>query len=115
MRIEIDLSTLVFVGVCGDAVPYLYSPKRTVHEVVRAVVAHDWRTLFYVANFVHSDLRPFQNSVPDWTRRLAGRLMRHHPPFSIAHLDKIFGPPLEVEIPLRILAHMLADIAKLGK
>jgi hypothetical protein len=47
--------------------------------------------------------------------KIVRRRMRHHHPLSIAHLDKIFGPPLEVEIPLKILGRMMADIANLGK
>ena len=55
-------------------IPYLYSPERTIHEVVRAVLKHDWRVLFANANYVKSDLRPFQRSVPGWTKDLAKRM-----------------------------------------
>lgn len=55
-------------------VPYFYDAKRTVREVVRAVLSHDWKTLFNVANYVPSDLQHFQCSVPGWTRALAKRI-----------------------------------------
>lgn len=75
-------------------VPYLYSPKRTIHEVARAVMKHDWKTLFRIADYTQADLRPFQRSVPGWTRDLAKRLAIQN-------------------IPIPILYRMMADIAKL--
>lgn len=118
-------------------IPFLYSPKRTVHDVTRAVLTHDYALAPGVTMW---------ERVPSWTKDLAKRLMgetererrgrgkilgeklawlRAHGlnlgapsltgfPFSIASLDKIFRPPLEVEIPPTIIARMMRDIAKLG-
>lgn len=122
-------------------IPFLYSPKRTVHEVARAVLTHDFGRLAALSPGV-----TMWERVPSWTKGLAGRLMGGTKrdrqgrgktlgeklawlraqgidlgappltgfPFSIASLDKIFRPPLEVEIPLTIIARMMRDIAKLG-
>ena len=122
-------------------IPFLYSPKRTVHEVVRAVLTHDFIRIAALAPGA-----TMLGSIPSWTKDLAKRLMggtererrgrgktlgeklawlraqglNLNPssltsfPFSIASLDKFFRPPLEVELPLTIITRMMRDIAALG-
>ena len=49
--------------------PFLYSPKRTVHETVRAVLTHDFMRLAALAPGA-----TMWGAVPSWTRRLGARM-----------------------------------------
>jgi hypothetical protein len=104
-------------------VPYLYSPKRTVHEAVRAAMNHDWQTLFWAANFTQPDLRPFQRSVPSWTKGLAERMgtrrisgvKLYRFPWEAEAVAGYFTNKALADTAQQIIAHMMADIAKLRK
>ena len=96
-------------------IPFLYSPKRTVHEVVRAVLTHDFVRL--AALFPRMTMR---ERVPSWTMRLGERIGKtrvvaiYKLPGSAA---KIIASLKEFEIkhlPLAIMAQMMRDIAALG-
>ena len=96
-------------------IPFLYSPKRTVHEVVRAILSHDFGRL--------AALTPgatMYERVPSWTRGLAKRMSKtrvvaiYRLPGSAA---RIIASLKEFEIkhlPLAIMAQMMRDIAALG-
>ena len=95
-------------------IPFLYSPKRTVHEVTRAVLSHDFGRL--------AALTPGATmwEVPSWTRGLAKRMSKtrvvaiYRLPGSAA---RIIANLKEFEIkhlPLAIMAQMMRDIAALG-
>ena len=96
-------------------IPFLYSPKRTVHEVTRAVLSHDFERL--------AALTPgatMWERVPSWTRGLAKRMSKtrvvaiYRLPGSAA---RIIASLKEFEIkrlPLAIMAQMMRDIATLG-
>ena len=96
-------------------IPFLYSPKRTVHEVTRAVLSHDFERL--------AALTPgatMWERVPSWTRGLAKRMSKtrvvaiYRLPGSAA---RIIASLKEFEIkhlPLAIMAQMMRDIAALG-
>ena len=96
-------------------IPFLYSPKRTVHEVTRAVLSHDFERL--------AALTPgatMYERVPSWTRGLAKRMSKtrvvaiYRLPRSAA---RIIANLKEFEIkhlPLAIMTRMMRDIAALG-
>ena len=89
------------------AIPFLYSPKRTVHEVIRAVLSHDFGKL--------SALSPgatMWGSVPSWTKDLTKRLMAGTERDRRGTVTCLF--PFPIPIPLKIIAHMMRDIAALG-
>ena len=86
-------------------VPYLYDVKRTMREVVRAVLSHDFDRL-------HLCVHPARGwdtvrLVPSWTKDLAKRKAERR----VSGISRLF--PFPIPIPLRIIAHMMADIAKL--
>ena len=110
--------------------PYLYSPKRTVHETVRAVLTHDFQRVIAL-----SPGATMLGTVPSWTKDLAKRLMGGterdrrgrgktlgeklawlRAKGIISQADTVrrrfFGAP--VGIPLTIIARMMQDIHKLG-
>ena len=96
-------------------VPFLYSPKRTAHEVVRAVMSHDFGKL--------AALTPgatMWERVPSWTRGLAKRMSKTRV-VAIYRLPgsatRIIANLKEFEIkhlPLSIMSRMMRDIAALG-
>lgn len=94
-------------------VPYLYNPRRSAFDVIRAVLAHNRRLTAF------ADAVPPLLKVPDWTKGLAERTeggFCRNPILSVSlpankGRQRILMAPMEV--PLRILAHMMADIAKL--
>ena len=103
--------------------PFLYSPKRTVHETVRAVLTHDFQRIIAL-----SPGATMLGTVPSWTKDLAKRLMggtekdRRGRGKTLG--DKLAwlraqglnlsAPPMEIELPLTIIARMMRDIASLG-
>ena len=92
--------------------PYLYSPKRTVHETVRAVVTHDFMRIAAL-----SPGATMLGMVPSWTKDLAKRLMGGT---DLNLLDRILKGctwsrlDKPIEIPLTIIAQMMREIASLG-
>ena len=96
-------------------IPFLYSPKRTVHEVTRAVLSHDFERL--------APLTPgatMWERVPSWTRGLAKRMSKTRV-VAIYRLPgsatRIIANLKEFEIkhlPLSIMSRMMRDIAALG-
>ena len=96
-------------------IPFLYDTKRTVHEVVRAVLTHDFMRIA-----VLSPGATMWGRVPDWTRGLAKRMSKtrvvaiYRLPGSAA---RIIANLKEFEIkhlPLNIMTRMMRDIAALG-
>ena len=97
--------------------PFLYSPQRTVHETVRAVLTHDFQRVTAL-----SPGATMLGTVPSWTKDLAKRLMggteKNRRPKTLGgklvwlHAKGIL--PLKAEIPLTIIARMMRDIAALG-
>lgn len=85
-------------------IPFLYDAKRTVHEVTRAVLSHDFKRLEVVAK-----TRVILIKGPSWTRNLAKRMETKR----VSGLSRLF--PFPIPIPLTIIAHMMADIDKLGR
>ena len=82
--------------------PFLYSPKRTVHETVRAVLTHDFMRLAALAPGA-----TMLGMVPSWTKALVKRMATRR----VSGIGRLF--PFNIPIPLNIIAHMMADIAKL--
>ena len=78
-------------------IPYLYDHRRTALDVIRAVLTHNRRLTAF------ADAVPPLLKVPDWTRGLA-----------IYKLPKSAAIDIE-NLPVHIMARMLADIAKLGE
>ena len=97
--------------------PFLYSPKRTVHETVRAMLTHDFQRIIAL-----SPGATILGTVPSWTKDLAKRLMggteKNRRPKTLgeklAWLHAKGVLPLKAEIPLTIIARMMRDIAALG-
>ena len=85
--------------------PFLYSPKRTVHETVRAVLTHDFQRVTAL-----SPGATMLGTVPSWTKNLAKRLMVG---YKLTWL-RVPQPPVGIELPLTIIAQMMRDIAALG-
>ena len=85
--------------------PFLYSPKRTVHETVRAVLTHDFQRVTAL-----SPGATMLGTVPSWTKNLAKRLMVS---YKLTWL-RVPQPPVGIELPLTIIARMMRDIAALG-
>ena len=83
-------------------IPCLYSPKRTVHEVVRAVLTHDFMRIYTLAPGA-----TMLGMVPSWTKALVKRMATRR----VSGIGRLF--PFNIPIPLNIIAHMMADIAKL--
>jgi hypothetical protein len=116
-------------------VPYLYDAKRTVHEVVRAVLSHEFErleTLCGPGTKVWGRCR-----VPSWTKALAKRMeerevggrirrLRVPPADAFAFMTPFFSTPCRgktlAEVlgirpkptPQQIVARMMVDIAALG-
>ena len=84
--------------------PFLYSPKRTVHETVRAVLTHDFQRVTAL-----SPGATMLGTVPSWTKNLAKRLMVS---YKLTWL-RVPQPPVGIELPLTIIAQMMRDIASL--
>ena len=84
--------------------PFLYSPKRTVHETVRAVLTHDFQRVTAL-----SPGATMLGTVPSWTKDLAKRLMVG---YKLTWL-RVPQPPVGIELPLTIIAQMMRDIASL--
>ena len=103
--------------------PFLYSPKRTVHETVRAVLTHDFQRVTAL-----SPGATMLGTVPSWTKNLAKRLMGgtererrgrgktlgEKLAWLRAHGLNLNPPPMEIKLPLTIIARMMRDIAALG-
>jgi hypothetical protein len=107
--------------------PFLYSPKRTVQETVRAMLTHDFERLAGIAPGV-----TIWGTVPSWTKNLAKRLMDGterdrrgktlgeklawlraqglNPDF----LGGIYIAPPARDLLFNIMARMMRDIAALG-
>jgi hypothetical protein len=80
--------------------PFLYSPKRTVHEVVRAVLTHDFMRLAVLASGA-----TMLGSVPSWTRDL----WKRRPVGGTEWERRDWRSPIS----MGIIARMMRDIAKL--
>lgn len=105
-------------------IPFLYDAKRTVHEVVRAVVTHDFMRLAALT----PGATMIWERVPSWTMGLAKRLMggtkRERQGWGKTLGEKLAWlraqglnlgvPPIEIELPLTIVARMMQEIAALG-
>ena len=100
-------------------VPFLYDAKRTVHEIVRAVITHDFMRIAALT----PGATMIWERVPSWTKDLAKRLMGGTESERRGNIKRLtkkliggptpFFPPFS--IPVHILARMMADIAKLDK
>ena len=92
-------------------IPFLYSPKRTVHEVTRAVLSHDFERL--------AALTPgatMWERVPSWTRGLGKGKTEQvwvHPRIARFFLHYETAAKVNPNI-AQILVEMMVDIAKLG-
>ena len=112
-------------------IPFLYSPRRTVHEVARAVMSHDFVRLAAIAPG-----GAMWGGIPSWTKGLAKKMWPTRRPqpritfistprqvkrlFSKYCVDEAMSMvPTEVwrprPSPLNILTRMAFDIAKLGR
>ena len=113
-------------------IPFLYSPRRTVHEVTRAIMSHDFVRLAAIAPGV-----TMWGMIPSWTKDLAKKVWPPHRRTKLliwnrirplTHAADAMGylmgnvPFMSVErrtrprpSPLDILTRMATDIAGLGR
>lgn len=104
-------------------VPYIYSPKRTMHEVVRAILSHDFQRLERLI----PGMKAWGNCrVPSWTKDLAERMERKE--ITASEINRTLGRPANWRpdpthaadaftylLPGITLARILADLAKLER
>lgn len=99
-------------------IPYLYSPKKTVHEVARAVLTHDFGRIAALSPGV-----TMWERVPSWTRGLGkrmeekermvgGRIRRLRVPPIHSHAADAFAFMASSFIPPRREGKLLAEVAR---
>lgn len=98
------------------AVPFLYDAKRTVREVVRAVLSHDFERLEALCG---PGTKAWGHSrVPSWTKALAKRMSPARAIYKLPGSSaRIIANLREFEIkhlPLGIMSRVMRDIAALG-